>query len=695
MAITSDPSQKHAFLYTGNNDARWVADLKKVFSTLIQYYNYPASQVIVVSGDTSLVSADFPGATLVNVTTLTDLGTSLGSFITAVDTSPDNTIVLYFTGVGSSGSQLALNASATGETIDPTWLKDNCFSNIYNAFTHVIMQQGYSGGYDTPSCINNIGSALWTFTSACSDAETSGGNASGSFFTDAWISGLQFGITGGKHAYELTTITDPYPSPGGPGMMINMEQACNFAVNKLPSYGGALNTPVYDSHGTGTIAPYLGLPKLYIRDGNPSWWESPDIWLTRPGDPSYNGDLYLFDDVPVGGPQDPPYTANGGWKNVINIRAWNIGTHPVRVYSVAAELCRTGLGQSSKDQSIPDIIPNSGTTGILLPENKTNVDADTGVNSDVVQWNYPFYTGITHQCARGEVDLDKADLDFSWTIISGVEADIEAQRNLDPAPVPPPPPPPLPLPGGDEIPPEPENGTDAPGTGTDQGSQTFRGIKEHIYEIKNPFDKPRNFILQFPDEYLKHRKYLAIDWLRMPSTKNGKIEKLEAKITNNLLFLPFKLEKGESAQIKAKIRVSHKFSEMGEIRLPFNILVEEDRNIKPGLKTRTSLFKEMRSISGFTVVIWPEAVTLEGTLFAAGKKPLPKTKIRVETGNGQRWVNLITDKYGAFKLTNICPDTYRITVPGEQGFHEIHMVNMNGGKYRRIELHPLKQVNKK
>jgi hypothetical protein len=58
-------------------------------------------------------------------------------------------------------------------------------------------------------------------------------------------------------------------------------------------------------------------------------------------------------------------------------------------------------------------------------------------------------------------------------------------------------------------------------------------------------------------------------------------------------------------------------------------------------------------------------------------------------------VNLITDKYGAFRLSNICPDTYRITVPGEQGIHGIQMVDMNGGKYRKIELHPQKQTTKK
>jgi hypothetical protein len=693
MAITSEPSQKHAFLFTGNTDARWVEDLKKVFKTLTEYYNYPASQVKVVSGDASL-SAGFTGTTPVTVADTTVLSGLLSGFLSGIDTAND-TIVFYFTGEGSfdpgDPTITQLKIKASGETIDQQWLSDNCFGNIYSAFTYVVMQQAYSGGFVTAA--SNIGSTLWTFTSACTDAETSGGDATGSYFTDAWTSGLQFGITGGKHAYELAPITDGYPAATDPGMMINMQQAYQFAVNKLPSYSGCGDTPVYQSHGTGTIAPYLGLPKLYIRDGNPNWWETPDIWLTRQGDTTNYEDLYLYDVVPAGGPEDPPYTANGGWKNIINIRAWNIGTHPVRIYSIAAQLNRSGLGLTNKEQPILDITPNLGTSNILLPEDKSDVDAATATNSVVVQWNYPFYDGVTHRCARAEVELKSADVDFIWTITSGTEADIEAQRNLDPAPLPPPPPPPDP--SGDEMPPEPENGTDAPGTGTDQGSQTFRGIKEHIYEIKNPFDKPRKFILQFPDEYLKHRKYLAIDWQRMPTTKDGKVEKLDVKIINNLLFLPFKLEKGESAQIKAKMRVSHKFSGMGEVRLPFNILVEEDRKIKPGLKTRTSLFKGMRSISGFTVVIWPEAVTLEGRLFDAGKKPLPNTKIKVETSNGQRWVNLITDKHGAFKLSNICPDTYRITVIRERSTREIHMVNMNGGKYRKIELHPKKQVSKK
>jgi hypothetical protein len=688
MAITSEPSQKFAFLFTGNTDPRWVADLKKVYYTLKTYYNYPASQIKVVSGGNPLNPldpGDFTGTTPVQVADKAALGTALSVFISTADASADNTIVLYFTGEGSAGSLLGIKAST--ETFDPTWLGDNYLMNIVNACTYLIMQQDYSGGF--LAAANNIGSGIWTFTASCSNAQGCSGDATQSFFTEAWTKGLQFNISGGKHAYELAPITDPYPTPTA-GMMINMKQAWQYAYNII--HASYPETPFFSS-SPGFINSYLGLPKLYIRDGNPNWWQSPDIWLSRSD--GTTGDLYWYDDIPVTGIVDPAYSATGPYNNTINMQAWNIGTHPVRIYSIAAQLNRSGVGCSDKEQAINDIVPNLATSGMLLPEDRSDVDANTATQSFIVTWNYPFWDGVTHRCARAEVELKSTDVDFSWTITSGAEADIEAQRNLDLDPTSPPPPPVdpgAPEGTGDEIPDEPQNGGEAPGTGTDQGSQTFRGIKEHIYEIKNPFDKTRKFILQFPDDFLKHRKYLAIDWHRMPNRKDDKIEKLEVKISNNLLHLPFKLEKGEAARIKAKLRVGHKISEMGTINLPFNILVQEDRRIAPGLKKRTSPFKGMRSIAGFTVVIWPEAVTLEGLLFDAGKKTLPKTKIRIETSNGQRWVNLITDKYGAFKLSNISPDTYRITVNRGKGIPpEIHMVNMNGGKYRKIELHPPKK----
>ena len=52
MTITSSPNDKYAFLFTGPTEPRFVTDLENVAQTLVEYYNYPPANIMVVLGST-------------------------------------------------------------------------------------------------------------------------------------------------------------------------------------------------------------------------------------------------------------------------------------------------------------------------------------------------------------------------------------------------------------------------------------------------------------------------------------------------------------------------------------------------------------------------------------------------------------------------------------------------------------------
>ena len=99
-------------------------------------------------------------------------------------------------------------------------------------------------------------------------------------------------------------------------------------IHDVMGFGG-LSTPGYVGSGG---QQYLGLAEFLIRDGSPSWWESPDIYLTHPNHGYLPpGDLYIPDLAMA----VPPYN------NTINVVVRNVGTHPVRAYSLGIELFKS------------------------------------------------------------------------------------------------------------------------------------------------------------------------------------------------------------------------------------------------------------------------------------------------------------------------------------------------------------------
>lgn len=197
---------------------------------------------------------------------------------------------------------------------------------------------------------------------------------------------------------------------------MQVHDALGFSSFATPGYGGLGG------------AQYAGLPSFLIRDGS-IWWESPDIYLTHPNHPEPPGDLYIPDALGAVAP----------FNNTITVDVRNVGTHPVRKYSLGFELFKTGIGTTNDQNTILDKTP---TGGLLLPIDPAHVGTAADLK-DVTGWNTPFTVGTTHECIRVEAKLLSSSIDFSWNIVAN---DFEGQRNTDEMPLPPMPPSPPPWP---------------------------------------------------------------------------------------------------------------------------------------------------------------------------------------------------------------------------------------------------------
>lgn len=679
MAITNRPEDKFAFLFTGRTDARYLEDLKNVFKTITEYYNYPtidppdvlASNIWVVSGDSALSASDFPGANLVNISDADELQAAFEIFANAASTPPPsdmNTALLYFTGGGSSGT-LHLNPSGS-VTIDNTWLTAR-LNGTYNGnmlgincHINVVMQQSYSGGFD-----NVFSSAFfcqqWSFTSACGSTETvdtDGDDTYGSFFTYAWTMGLQLQKmpststnNAGKYADELT--------PVGEQLIVSMKQARNFAdeyCDEVSALNISSNPP--DCSTFGDSQQYLGKPAFLIRDGDQqtpqeAMHESPDIYINSEGNDLYNeGDNNVF------------------------IRVNNNGTHPVRTFWIGAKHFGSGLGSTDAL-----IIENPGQPTALSPILKPG---GVFIHSYILTYD-PL--GATHRCIRARATLDEIVAtsldeyaDWAYTI-----NDFEAQRNIDPVPAPPPQePPPAPDEANDppqDPPPEPEPEPD-PDPDAEQPDQTgggaesiknIRGFKEHIYHIKNPFKEKRRFLLAFPDVYDKYRELFDIKWFEL--VDDVKKELLPLRILDKpYKHIPFDIESGENKKILFYLAMKQKVEFKEKIKLPFEILIEKPKNKVPNL--RIPVIKAFRPthvpISGLTVAIKQAAGTISASVWNIEKKPLPGALLFIRTVNDRQVTVVRTGKSGTIIMRNINPDGYKIFVETDRWHSATKFVNL-------------------
>lgn len=621
MTITSSPEDKFAFLFTGpTHKDRFIKDIENVVQVLTEYYNYPAGHITVVLGSENAEPLLPFGVENITIHDKDEFKNKLEAFLTQ-NFGPDHTVLLYFTGGGdnTNGPTLLIDGSMPNDTgsnvVDPTWLK-NRLNTFSSGHLNVVMQQAYSEGF--LSALTNSGLSQWSFTFACSDIQDSLGNGTqGSFFTYYWLKGLKFETLPqgtddpGKYADELGSGDE------ATNLQISLEEAADFGkqFHDLAGYGSS-STPGYaDDQGP----HYLGEPEFLIRDGVP-WYESPDIYLTHPNHPGVDDnpdaeDLYIPDD---------PVEAQYPFNNTIHVVVRNVGTHPVRAYSLGIELFETGCsGASVQDTPYIEL-----SNEILFPIDLADIETDD--KKDTYEWNTSFYETAPHRCVKAEAKLLHDHVDFAWSPYSN---DFEGQRNIDKMTI---------IPSLEERTPV----------------ANLQGYKEHVYTIRNPFDVPHTFYFVFPEKYPEYKKYISLTFAEFtgPQRKRIPLKVVEKPVPH----IPFKLKPGQRKEflLHAEMNPKSKFPREG-IRLSFDILVEGKWD-----KARTSkhavLLPGCAPISGITVVITERGVTLEGKVLDSRRKPVPGASISLRTLNGLQKAHIRADKKGRYTFQDINRDIYQI-----------------------------------
>jgi len=660
MPVSSRPSDKFAFLLTGPATTRYVKDLKNVFDTLTGFYNFPASNIWIVQGADSFVDGgSFTGAEQHAIGLESDPLQKLKDIyhndlpvnfikkitdhITADPPASGEhcTVVLYFTGCrdslstsldlvirpGTGANEITLSCADLKDLIQYPRVGPSGNPFLRECLLNVIMQQDYCGSYNSATALNGpmlINNRCFTY--ACSDSEQSAAGATGGQFTEGWISGLQWkqrlsNLDPGDADYNK--FTDQL-SPSGDPYMITLEQASIFAgkLNNVTNYG-------FSQLLSGETAMYLGKPVFLIQDGNPVWWQTPDIFLTHPNgtDTNKHTDQYITD----------ADDATGTFNNTIHVIFRNTGTHPVRCYSIGTKIFRTPLGaapDSPPTQEENGIAPGGG---VLKPVNMITFNnfSDNSIFAEH-EWNTPFYSELTHQCVWAKVQLPSSDpIDFSWNIFVN---DFEAQRNID-------------------------MGSDPPKSLVKMSpADTFRGNKKHIYSIQNPYKETHKFILCTTPEFQRSMESAVMKWY-IPG-KNKRWERIGFEtIDKGFKGRYFNLQGGEMINILGefgfKPGVKARIVEM-----PVEILIDRIEGIRTRSPMAKSLNGKFAAIAGFTIILTNEPANLDCRVVDGKGNPLKGSVVYIQTINGLQKGEFPVDKDGRVLLKSINPDVYRV----EAGF---------------------------
>lgn len=667
---TKFPNDKYAFLFSGPTGERELMDLENVSEVLVKYYNYPVSQVKIVLGSTPTVMPGFSGVAAVVVASQVQLENELATF-TTLAAGVNKTVLLYFAGWGTSESGIAKLAIDDGHTIyvDPTWLTTQL--NAFGASqVNVVMQQNNCGGFSL--ALTGCTLADWSFTFACSDTEPSYGDSPvvmGSYFTHAWTRGLKLQALPpltpdfGKYADQLSEGAE------GTNLLVSLEEAEIFGkqIHDFdPAYFMAgVSTPGYLGP-VGSSPQYLGLPDLLIRDGSSKWYESPDITLTHPNHPWVdtnpdNEDWYIDDSPP---PPPPP----GVFNNTVHVDTRNIGTHPVRLYSLAMDLFWSGGGGVGTDPyDICDIIP---TGGVLKPIDQ----ADIGTTDDI--WdthskNIKFENTSTHRCIKVEAKrfctgTGPDNLDHVWNPNAN---DFEGQRNIDLITVIPPPPLPAPSPG-------------------------IIGIKKHIYALKNPFEQLRNFYIVFPEIYFQYANEIQFNWLEVSQDKKARQIPLTITMEPHP-HIAMQLKEGEEKKILFSAELSTDFDLNEDIVLPFDILVENPEGKDDNVNLRKAAVMVQPDVVGFaglTVVIKKGAGNIKGVILDRVGKPAAGAKAFLRTINDLQGAMVKAGKDGAFDFETVNADVYKMIAEGEGWRSKEIIISLTDGRLEDLKVDLLEPV---
>lgn len=321
----------------------------------------------------------------------------------------------------------------------------------------------------------------------------------------------------------------------------------------------------------------------------------------------------------------------------------------------------------------------SGGGGAGIPEviNLTSATIVKTGDTYPYTYDYNFPDTYTHRCIKAkarlteilpeDIDTDNTD-DVDWHV---TDEDCEAQRNLDKFNPPPlPPEQPAPEPDNADMDEEiPEEEAEPDPADEDNGSRSMRnirGFKEHIYCIRNIFKKPHKFLIVFPKDYRKYKKFFRIEWFRMNDDLVNSLTQLEI-VEKPYMHIPVKLEPGETMNILFYLALLPGVDFNDEIRLPFDILVDVNKDILDQIKAkiRKTVFYELKSeyapFSGITVVVSQgKGSTIIGRVTDRNNKPVPGSLVFIRTINERQSAVTMTDKEGLYIMPRINSDSYKL-----------------------------------
>jgi hypothetical protein len=625
MAITANPNDKYAFLFSGSANGRFIKDLENVAQTLVEFYNYPPAQVMVVLGEMPAPLPTFSGATVTGIGSLAELSNALGTTFAGMAAGANRTALLYFTGgglpaaAGATSARLAITGGAAPPTIDAAWLVPR-LNALSPAQVNVVMQQSHAGGFQSAFSDPAFALAEWSFTYACAAGEQSLGDSppvKGSFFTHAWTRALKLeplpGLApdAGQHADELGAGTE------ATNRLVSLQEALVFAkqIHDHVDGLGAWSTPGYLGPAAGGSL-HLGLPSFLIRDGSP-WWESPDILLTHPNHPWVpQGDLYIAD--PVG--------ATAPFNNTVNVVVRNTGCHPVRAYRVHLELFHTGGGGTSIAHDADQVL---SAPAVLKPVDPAEIGLPADA-TDTYLWNTLFVETASHRCVKAEAAL-VGPIDVGWSVQA---RDSEAQRNIDLMAVVPDPPMPPPLP-------------------------ELQGHQEHTFGVFNRFTEPAGFVLAMQPEFRELEEAFGLRWFALPEGAGGQAIEVDLK-SEPLPHLAFDLEPKEQATFLLRARPAGRGLPKEGLRIPFEIWAK-GRWPKDARRKHFEVdMPDLAPVAGFTVVLEAGVSALWGTVFDRSGKPLAEARVHAQTVNRRQEGTVVSDGKGTFAFEAINPGVYRV-----------------------------------
>lgn len=625
MSATTSSSDKLLFLFTTDSD-----DLSVVKSALQDYYKFPAANTIEATGCNNFVSSF---KTVIETLRGADPNPFVNTYKVpdpsglTPNTEPKTlTLVVVISGNADSnglydnmgGTQLTwaqINQTLNGTIPNPT---PKSYSYLDYSDIHVV--------FATPFCNSFL--SEWDLNSTISNGTLMIPQTAADLITQA----------------ERETFLLNFANELKLGTSTMLDSFGRISFNDIASslHGASVGT-YFRSAGSGIGGKYFpGYSFMEIQDGNPEWWESPDIWINTPGNDFYNiGSNWIY----------------------INVRS--AGTHPIKEFWIGVKVFWSGLGPAETLK-----IEHLSAGGILPSVLK-------GGEGYLYSYNVTFTTN-THRClvARAKfTEIFEAAIDdySEWSIVANAD---EAQRNIDPAPVPPPAPaPPLPDPGNGQNPdPDPEPDEEDQNNTGDRSLRNIRGVREHVYSVLNTFRGKRRFRVALHKEFSRNSETVRFSFFRI----NGKkLEPLEVE-TKPYPHIPLILDSGEKADLLFYMGVSPKARLEKELKLPLEILVEMKG--KRPVNFRRSQFMKMDEgfapAGGITIKIYRKAFSVHGHVFDRKGGPVPGARVFIRTANGRQAAVLKTDEKGGYHIPDINPDAYRMYAVTKSWTSEYKTVNL-------------------